>query len=471
MRTPDESTCARIPVRNAACGRVAGMQRRQFLASLLTSPLVGAPPRRPNVVVLLADDLGWADVGFHQSEIRTPNLDRLASQGLEFERFYSCPLCSPTRSALMTGRYPMRLGTGYTVVRPWADFGIPAEERFLPQAFQAAGYQTAMTGKWHLGHSRKTYLPGARGFQRSYGHMNGAIDYYTHDRDGGLDWHRDGRALRQEGYSTDLIGQEAESNIRGRDKSKPLFLYVPFNAPHAPLQAPKNLLDRYAGIADGRRRTFAAMVDGMDTNVGRILDTLDSEGIAGDTIVFFFSDNGGPTGQGARNTPLRGAKGSTWEGGTRVPAVLRWPGHVKPGKTAQLASVIDLFPTLASAAGVKPANQRKFDGIDLWPAIRSGKRRKRGPLYLSIESARGLHFAVHDGPWKLVTEDGKSHLFRIEEDREEKNDVAAANPAVVKKLESRLAAWRKTELPGSLRHSGAAPADFRSPKEWIEAAK
>jgi arylsulfatase A-like enzyme len=453
------------------------MQRRRFLSSLLSAPLASASDgSRPNVVILLADDLGWADVGFHNSEIRTPNLDRLASQSLEFERFYSCPLCSPTRSALMTGRDPMRLGTGFTVIRPWADFGISTGERFLPEAFRSAGYQTAMAGKWHLGHSRKAYLPGSRGFDNSYGHVNGAIDYYTHVRDGGLDWHRDGQPLREEGYSTDLISHEAVERIRARDKSKPLFLYVPFNAPHAPLQAPRQLLERYASIQNPQRRAFAAMVDALDSNIGRILDALDSEKISGETIVFFFSDNGGPTGQGARNTPLRGAKGSTWEGGTRVPALLRWPGKVRPGKTKQLSAVVDLFPTLTTAAGVKPRAHAPFDGVDLWPSIQSGSPKRRGPLFFSIESGRGLHFAVHDGPWKLVREiesggAGKSYLFLIEQDMTEQNDLAAANPAVVRKLNQLIDRWRKSELPGSLRHTGEPPSGFRSPPAWVAAAK
>lgn len=206
------------------------MDRRTFLASLAAAPLA-AKRQHPNVVVILADDLGWADVGFHGSEYRTPNIDLLASRSLELERFYSCPVCSPTRSAFVTGRYPMRLGTGFTVIRPWEDFGVSTEEHFIAQSFKAAGYQTAMAGKWHLGHSRAAYLPGARGFDHSYGHVNGAIDYFTHQRDGGLDWHRNGKGLREEGYSTDLIGAEAVRRITSRDKSRSLFLYVPFNSP------------------------------------------------------------------------------------------------------------------------------------------------------------------------------------------------------------------------------------------------
>src|SRR5262245_17365335 len=201
---------------------------------LAAAPAQAASP--PNVVYFLADDLGWADVGWHGSEIKTPSLDKLAAAGARLEQFYVQPVCSPTRAALMTGRYPMRYGLQVGVVRPWARYGLPLEERTLAQALQAVGYETALGGKWHLGHFRPDYLPTRRGFDHQYGHYNGAIDYFTHRRDGGLDWHRDDKALREEGYSTSLIAEEACRLIRRRDRRKPLFLYVPFNAVHAPHQ-------------------------------------------------------------------------------------------------------------------------------------------------------------------------------------------------------------------------------------------
>ncbi|MGH9663436.1 MAG: sulfatase-like hydrolase/transferase, partial [Bryobacteraceae bacterium] len=221
------------------------MNRRQFLATSLAAASIGndtraAQPARPNVLILLADDLGWHDVGYHGSEIRTPNIDRLASQGARFEHAYAFPICSPTRSGLMTGRSPMRLGFGYTVIRPWSRYGVPVEERFMPQAFRDAGYQTAITGKWHLGHAYRKFLPRARGFDHAYGFLNGNIDYFTHEREGGLDWNRDGTSVRESGYSTFLFGDEAIRWIGQRDKTRPFFIYVAFNAPHAPLQAPES---------------------------------------------------------------------------------------------------------------------------------------------------------------------------------------------------------------------------------------
>jgi arylsulfatase A-like enzyme len=457
------------------------MNRRTFLASsfsaALAPPSHSAAPSRPNIVILLADDLGWHDVGFHGSEIRTPNIDRLATQSLRFERAYSFPVCSPTRSGLMTGRSPMRLGVAYTVIRPWSGYGVPLEERFMPQAFHDAGYQTFITGKWHLGHARKKFLPLARGFDHAYGHVNGAIDYFTHERDGGLDWSRDGKSVREEGYSTFLLGAEATRLIRQRDKDRPFFLYLPFNAPHAPLQAPPEYLDRYANIRDEKRRRYAAMTDAMDTTVGKVLSTLDSEGIAGNTLVLFFSDNGGPVASGATNTPLRAGKATTFEGGIRVPALMRWPGHLPAGSTShQVMSMMDYFPTLAAAAGISPGNRLPLDGRNLWPSITSGKTEQRDDIFFVVENAATTHFAVHRREWKLVRDEPRQGgaptnlLFRIAEDPTEKNDLAAREPKLVADLVATLEQWRKLHPSGGVRESGA-PSGYTAPPQWLEAAK
>jgi arylsulfatase A-like enzyme len=450
------------------------MNRREFLATssaaaLAARPLAAAP--QPNVIIILADDLGWRDVGFHGSEIRTPNIDRLASNGIEFSRFYSNPVCSPTRSALMTGRSAMRLGVMYSVIRPWLDYGVPVQEHFMPESFRAAGYQTAITGKWHLGHSRVAYMPNSRGFDHAYGHVNGAIDYFTHVRDGGLDWHRNGKSVREEGYSTDLIAAEASRFIRNRKPQRPFFLYVPFNAPHTPLQAPPDRIERYAPIADKRRRTFAAMVDSMDAGVGTILRTLEEQKVADNTIVLFFSDNGGPVAQAARNTPLRGAKGTCWEGGLRVPAILSWPGRLKPGTSKQVIAAIDVFPTLAGAAGVRPANKLPFDGKDLWTNIAAGRAEPREDLFFAVEAGNTVHYAVHRREWKLVREGAQDHLFRIDEDPNEERDLAPANPAVVKELAAALEKWCKLHPPNGIRASNRPPAGWKAPAQWAEAAR
>ncbi|MEZ5403039.1 MAG: sulfatase-like hydrolase/transferase [Bryobacteraceae bacterium] len=448
------------------------MTRRTLLSLPVAAASQAQRPSHPNVIVLLADDLGWADVGLHGGDIRTPNIDGLARDGMQLDRFYSCPVCSPTRSALMTGRWPMRLGTGYTVVRPWEDYGLPLDEHLMPQSFQGAGYRTAMAGKWHLGHSRRAYFPGARGFDSSYGHLNGAIDYFTHEREGGLDWHRDGKTLEEPGYSTELIGAEAVRRIRQRDKKKPLFLYVPFNAPHSPLQAPQALIDRYATVKDDRRRVFSAMVDAMDQQVGAILKALDDEKIARETIVLFFSDNGGPTNFGARNTPLRGAKATVFEGGIRVPAVLRWPGKVKPGtKSTQVMTAWDVFPTLAAAAGVKPAGKLALDGENLWTNLTAGRSAPREEILFAIENNQHTQYTVIHHEWKLVRDnDGRSLLFNLEADPSEKNDLAAAHPQRVRGLAARIDRWRALQPPYGMRATTNPPANWRGPKRWADNA-
>ncbi|MEJ7637289.1 MAG: arylsulfatase [Singulisphaera sp.] len=265
------------------------------------------PKPRPNVVLIVADDLGWADVGWHGKEIKTPHLDKLAAAGAKLEQFYVQPVCSPTRAALMTGRYPMRHGLQVSVVRPWAQYGLPLEERTLPQALKEAGYETAISGKWHLGHFRPEY-PDQRGFDHQYGHYNGALDYFTHIRDGGLDWHRDDRESRDEGYSTHLIARESAPDRRRARPLRPLFLYVPFNAVHAPHQVPARYKEPYSGL-DEPRRTYAGMVAAMDEAVGQIVAAIDHKGMRRDTLFLFSSDNGGPApGRVTSNGPLRGGR-------------------------------------------------------------------------------------------------------------------------------------------------------------------
>jgi len=452
---------------------LSALSRRSFLSLPMAAAAAG--PARPNVIILLADDLGWADVGYHGSEISTPNLDRLAGEGVRLEQFYSCPVCSPTRSALMTGRSAIRFGVQYTVIRPWARYAVPASEHFMSESFRAAGYETAIAGKWHLGHHEAKFFPGARGFDHSYGHFNGAIDYYTHVREGGIDWHRNGRTLEEPGYSTELIGSEAVRRIRERDKSRPLFLYVPFNAPHTPLQAPQALIARYAKIEDGKRRTFAAMVDAMDAQVGRILGAVDDAGIRDSTIVLFFSDNGGPTDAGARNTPLRGKKGTTYEGGTRVPAILRWPGKVRAGsRTMQVLAAHDVFPTLAAAAGVKPLNKLPLDGKNYWPQLQAGNESPHDDLFLAVHAGGTTYYSVRSGPWKLVRESSggsdRNLLFQIGNDPNEAKDLAAQKASIVKDLSAKLETWRALQPSHGLFSMDTPPAGWTAPKRWADEA-
>jgi arylsulfatase A-like enzyme len=444
---------------------------------LLLSAAAALALERPNIVIFLADDLGWNNVGYHGSQIATPNIDRLSREGMQLDKFYVYPVCSPTRAGFMTGRSSMRTGVMYTVIRPWSSYGLPTDEHILPQTFKAAGYQTAILGKWHLGHARAEFLPNARGWDHYYGHVNGAIDYYTHEREGGIDWQRNGKTAVEEGYTTELFAAEGARVLAARDRSKPILLYMPFNAPHAPLQAPKRLVDKYAAIKDPKRRSYAAMVDALDTAIGGVLAALDKEGMSKDTLVLFFSDNGGPLGSGADNTPLRNGKATTFEGGIRVPAIARWPGRIAPGKTDQVMTNLDLLPTLAAAAGIEPKNTKPLDGKNMWPAIAEGRRSPREDLFWAVEGNGVVKLAVRHEGWKLVREEpaaggaAKNYLFRIDEDPEEKNDLAARNPEVTSGLAARIAKWRESHPPNGVRESDGVPAGWKGPKQWAEAAR
>gem|GEM_PF-628320 len=270
-----------------------------------------ASSTKPNIIVFLADDLGWHDVGYHGGEIRTPHIDAMAKQGIELDRFYTQPTCTPTRIALMTGRYPYRVGGQTCVLRSYHQHGVSLTEVFLSEKMQAAGYKTAIVGKWHLGLARKAYWPTARGFDLHYGCLGGAIDYFSHLGYGTLDWNENQNIpLHEEGYATDLIGAKAEEIIKGHDfTSQPLFLYVPFNAPHVPIQAKAEDIAAYVHIHDPKRRTYAAMVTAMDRQIGNIVQAVKDKGVINDTLVFFASDNGGHS-DGSNNTPLRRGKGT-----------------------------------------------------------------------------------------------------------------------------------------------------------------
>lgn len=468
------------------------------LIALVASSPVPCPaakaPLRPNIVFLLADDLGWSDVGWHGSEIKAPHLDKLAASGARLEAFYVQPVCSPTRAALMTGRYPMRHGLQVGVVRPWANYGLPLAERTLPQALREAGYVTAICGKWHLGHFTPEYLPTRRGFTHQYGHYNGMIDYFTHERDGGFDWHRDDRELREEGYSTVLIGNEAVRLITAHDTSKPLFLYVPFNAPHAPLQALEEYLKPYAHIADAKRRNYAAMVACEDAQIGRIAAAIEQRGMTGNTLFIFSSDNGGPTTLGATNGKLRAGKGTLYEGGTRVAAFATWPGHIQAGLALhEPLHMVDWFPTLLRLAGAPLDQPLAPDGRDIWPVLTTGAKSPHEAILLNTTPSNG---AVRMGDWKLVVggnrnddggegvanpeaKEGKAkgkkgkqpseaarvELFNLKEDLSEQTNLAAQQPEKVKELRARLDAFAKEAVPPK---SAPKAPDFKTPRVWGE---
>ena len=462
------------------------------LFSLLLSLTRAAnTPPRPNIVFILSDDHGWADVGWHSPEIKTPNLDKLAFAGARLEQHYAQPVCSPSRAALLTGRYPMRYGLQVGVVRPWAQYGLPLDERTLPQMLKEVGYATAISGKWHIGHFERAYLPTHRGFDHQYGHYNGELDYFTHLRDGGLDWHRDDHVSHDEGYTTFLIANEAVRLIREQPADRPLFLYVPFNAVHAPHQVPEKYKQPYAALAEPRR-TYAGMVAAEDEAVGQIVAAIEAKGIRGNTLVVWSSDNGGPSpGRVTSNGPLRAGKGTLYEGGVRVCAFATWDGHIKPGTVVNAPiHMVDWYPTLAGLAGADVNQTLPLDGRDVWPVVAEGAPSPHDAILLNTTPSNG---AIRAGDWKLVlngsaveSDDGDAakapdaqrkagdkkkqntdrvELFDLSKDSSEKNNLAEANPDKVKELRTRYEAFAREAVAP---RNKPRPADFVAPKVWGE---
>jgi len=447
---------------------------------LVAVQIRAAQAPRPNIVYFLMDDLGYRDVGFTGgTEIGTPEIDRLAAAGVRLDQFYVQPLCSPTRAALMTGRYPMRHGLQVGVVRPWARHGLPLGERTLPEALREAGYTTAIVGKWHLGHFDSSYVPTRRGFDRQYGHYNGAIDYFTHLRDEGLDWHRDDRACRDEGYSTHLLASEAVRLIEAQPKGKPLFLYVAFNAVHSPHQVPESYKTPYASLPEPRR-TYAGMLAAADEAVGKVAAAIGKKGIGRETLIIFSSDNGGPApGRVTDNGTLRNGKGTLYEGGVRVCAFVKWEGMLKPGGSVGAAlHAVDWYPTLLGLAGAPLSQKLPLDGRDIWPVLTGGKPTPHEDILLNTTPWSG---AIVAGEWKLVLNGGFNdmeaaenpgkrrvgdelvELFHLSKDRSEKANLAAQRPDIVRQLRSRLESYGRQAVPPK---TGPRPPDFVSPKVW-----
>ena len=440
--------------------------------------------QQPNIVILLADDLGWADLGFRGSDIETPHIDRLARNGLSLDRFYSMPICTPTRSALMTARDPMKLGTIYAGFQPWQNGGVSPEEHFMPQSFQAAGYQTAMIGKWHLGHTIEPHHPNSRGFEHFFGHLNTQIDYYDYTVAKGYDLQENGQSVqRPDSYATELHAAEAVKYLAEiRDPDKPFFLYVPFLAPHAPMQAPKALEQKYKHRRNRpfTKRTYAAMVDSLDHAVGRILDSLDRQGLTDNTLILFFSDNGGLEAFGADNGPFRGGKLETFEGGIRVNALLHWPKIIAAGQVSDdVISVLDIFPTLAQAANIPMGNDKALDGQERWRALmKSGQDPRNGDLYFASNSPifNKYHLALMESRWKLVqiidhqsqSTNVENFLFDLPNDEGETQNLAEQHPEQVARMAEKIRKWRSQHPINGLRVALAPHPGWRAPLDYAE---
>ncbi|MGH7242317.1 MAG: arylsulfatase B [Phycisphaerales bacterium] len=418
------------------------------LHALLGAAAFAAPP---NILSIVADDLGWKDVGFHGSDIKTPNIDKLAATGARLEQFYAQPMCTPTRAALMTGRYPFRYGLQTAVIPSSHTYGLNTDEFLLPQALKDAGYSTSIVGKWHLGHADKKYWPRQRGFDYQYGPLIGEIDYFTHQQHGVTDWFRNNEVVTEEGYSTTLLGNDAVRLISEQKGDKPFYMYLAFNAPHTPYQAPDEYLDRYKNIADPSRRAYAASITAMDDQIGRVIAALEAKGVRENTLILFQSDNGGTrdamfAGEidsskvviPCDNGPFRNGKASLYEGGTRVVSLANWPGHIKPGTTIdEMIHVVDLYPTIAALAGASTSKSMPLDGVNQWPTISEGKPSARTEVIYNIEPFRA---GVRQGDWKLIWRvmlPSAIELYNIKTDPSEKDNVAAQHPEIVAKLQKR----------------------------------
>lgn len=433
---------------------------RLLLFSLCLSSFLHAASAQPNFVFIMADDLGWADVGFHGGRAPTPHLDKLAREGLELTQHYVAPVCSPTRTGLLTGRCWSR----FDVTTPQNERALRWNAVTLPRALKSAGYETCLTGKWHLGSSPE-WGPNHFGFDHSYGSLAGGVgpwDHHYKKGEHGETWHRNEKLLKEEGHVTDLITQEACSWLAGR-KGAPFFLYVPFTAVHLPVKEPQEWLVKVpADITGEVARHYAACIMHLDDSVGKILAALEKNGQRDNTLLVFTSDNGGSTAENngpaypaddyptgrlpGNNTPLRGEKGSVYEGGTRVACVATWPGKLKAGRHDAPVQIIDWMPTLCALAGHQPKQDLKWDGLNLWPQLAEGAPAPTRTLYTVAPGFRSRSLR-HD-PWKLVEHgakerktDTKAHyeLYDILADPNELTDLAKEKPEVLAAMKIRLA--------------------------------
>ncbi len=417
-------------------------------------------PDRPNIVLLVADDLGWGAVGYHDSPIQTPNLDQLAADGVRLERFYVCPICSPTRAGLLTGRWPIRYGIMATQVKREHEVGLDPEEDTLAEMLGRAGYsRRGLVGKWHLGDTPECH-PLNQGFTSFYGSLGGMIDYRKHKTtrtsSSFLDWYRDHKLSRDGGHATTLVAQEATKFIREHEEEDPFFLMVPFHAPHVPLMPEPEDLKKYRHLPEDEQK-YAAMVDGLDQAIGEVLAALDESGVRDNTFVLFLSDNGGPE---PWNRPLRGRKRQTHEGGIRVPAIVHWPdGGLDGGRVVEeLVGYIDVYPTLQRIAGVAGKPDRPLDGIDALAAMRGDTPMPERDWFSFVDakgSSPGERFqmlSVTRGSWKLTFRglgEGEISLYRIDEDPQETLSLAERQRAISSAMLERVTEFRRLELaPG-----------------------
>jgi arylsulfatase A-like enzyme len=407
-------------------------------------------PSRPNVVLIITDDIGYGDIGSYGApDVKTPNIDSLAKNGTRLTDFYAAPSCSPTRAALITGRYQqrVRIEVPLGAARTASEQGLRPTGRSLPQLLKNNGYRTALIGKWHLGY-KKEYSPIAHGFDSFFGFKSGLIDYYQHtDSSGDHDLFENDEPTHVTGYSTDLFTERAIKVIDESD-GKPFFIEVAYNAAHWPFQVPD-----HPSVAPGNarfvqpqddptstRQDYVAILERADRGVGQILAALERRGLARNTLVIFTNDNGGEW--LSRNAPLFHRKQSVWEGGIRVPAIFRWPGQIPAGKTSgQVGIVMDLTATILAVTGSPVPAEARLEGINLLPLLRSGARPMERTLYFRYTLPARRQRAVREGDWKLMLDGNNPMLFNLANDIGERNDLASQRTDIVRKLFPLIGAW------------------------------
>ena len=431
-----------------------------FLFSLLflsnRSAVADDQPSRPNILLIVADDLGWSDTGWHGGFAKTPHMDQLVREGIELDQHYVQPVCTPTRTALMSGRYPGRFGPH--ALAPSNLRAMPIGTVTLAAALKSLGYYTCQSGKWHLG-ARAEWGPTHFGFDHGYGTMTGAADPWTHKyRHGPYEdtWHRDGKRLDETGNATELIAAEAVRRIQ--EKKSPWFMYVPFHAVHTPVDAPEEYRNLYQGVhfhddpqlQDSRLR-MAAMVSQLDAKIGQLVETLERTDQRTNTLIIFTSDNGGieslknayvgTVGDSllnSENDPLRGQKATLYEGGIRVCAFMNWRGTLEPRKHTIPMHVADWFPTIAAIVGYLPPHDLSWDGINQWPTLASTAAQPPDRhIYVASRHGQMLRY----GDWKLIAPlKGDRELYNLAVDPFEKQDCASSHPEILEQLAARLSA-------------------------------
>ena len=408
----------------------------------------------PNVVLIITDDVGYGDLGSYGApDIKTPNIDRLAREGVRFTDFYSNgAVCTPTRTALVSGRYQQRVGMEQVLTLSPADLkrGLPVTGRSLPQLLKNHGYATALIGKWHLGFLPE-FGPNAHGFDYFFGFLGGAVDFFRHSgTDGESDLYENTNRTTETGYLTDIITRRSVDFIN-RSAGRPFFLEVAYNAAHWPFQSPHHKPDAFASgrpivqfagdELNPTRKDYAEMLERADEGVGQILSALDRLGLARNTLVIFTNDNGGEW--LSRNAPLFHRKGTLWEGGIRVPAIIRWPGRVPAGKTtAQVGVTLDLTATILAATGARVPAEARLEGIDLVPHIQNGVTPFERTVFWRTANARVMR-AVRRGAWKLLADGQAVFLFDLSKDIGERTDLSSVRQDLVKELRQKIVDWEK----------------------------